>query len=57
MRRVVNGLIATALLVIPALALTAFTPTHAPASPHHAHYVAAVLQPNSACAPEDPGTL
>ncbi len=52
MRRIVEALIAAALVAVPVLAITASTaaPT-VTATTNHAHYVA------SACAPDDPGTL
>ena len=59
MRRLFDALIAAALLVLPALAITAtaapaVTASAAPGS----HYVAfSHISPNSACAPDDCGTL
>ncbi len=57
MRRFVDSLIAAALLIVPSLAITVSTATPSAAATNHAHYVAAKLSPNSACAPDDPGTL
>ena len=56
MRRLFDALIATALLVVPALAITAAAAPAATASAS-SHYVAFSISPNSAFAPGDPGTL
>ncbi len=57
MRRIVDVLIAAALLMVPALAIALSPATPSAAATNHAHYVAATLSPSSACAPDDPGTL
>ena len=59
MRRLLDALIAAALLVLPALAITvAAAPAATASAAPGSHYVAlSHISPNSACAPDDPGTL
>ncbi len=58
MRRLIDTLIAASLLVVPAFFVaSSAAPTPTAAATSTQHLVALTLQPSSACAPEDPGTL